>query len=194
LKVFGQKTWAALNSQFSLWAISGLAAVIGTVITMAYSDVKNCRKDFDDLRDQYERASNEVWARFERFFNALNRDVHWSDQELLDFLDKQEFRREFRDWKYMDVELEADRVLRRIKTIADVGGRACRRGHECSVQQLSQKLRGELAADLANPHLRMRDKWIHDWYPLSGIREYENLQIVSKCSMRNSLDRILSFR
>ena len=55
LSVFGQKTWVVLNSQFTLWALGGLAAVVGTVIAMAYSDVKNCRKELDDLRVNMKR-------------------------------------------------------------------------------------------------------------------------------------------
>ena len=125
--------------------------------------------------------------------NAFEKKADWSDPELMKFLDEDTFRREFRDWKYMDVELEAERLLRKLKGSTNFGERACKGGHECSVQVLLQKYRKQKDYDPANILFQNRDNWTRTWHPLGTLREIDNLQLASKCSLGASLSGIISF-
>jgi hypothetical protein len=183
----GRVGWAALNSAFVLWLLS---ATVIAAFTAAYTDAQNYRKDFENLTDRYDAVSNEIWTRYARFVLAWGKRTDWTDENLLDFLNKNAFRREFQEWGYMDVEFEAHRVLDKLRTVADVGERACTRGHECEVQKLLAKYRKE--KESTDAPLQKRAEWIGTWHP-GEIRESFSLQIRSKCSLRRSFSQILSF-
>jgi hypothetical protein len=112
----------------------------------------------------------------------------------MSFLNDNAFRREFRDWGYMDVEFEAHGSLKKLKQRHDVGEKPCERDHECAVREVLEKFSKERASDRDNRALQRRDEFIGNQYPLLDIREYPNLTIKSKCSMNNSLLRVLGLQ